>query len=81
MEKFLRGVFSWKTKDRKKAMAKAKAAPKEKAAPKAKAKAKKVDIGAAVKGVLERAKESNASDNVVYTISGSDYKMLEELVG
>lgn len=79
MEKFLRGVFSWKTKDRKKAMAKAKAAPKEKAAPKAKA--KKVDIGAAVKGVLERAKESNASDNVVYTISGSDYKMLEELVG
>ena len=79
MEKFLRGVFSWKTKDRKKAMAKAKAAPKEKAAPKAKA--KKVDIGAAVKGVLERAKESNASDNVVYTISGADYKMLEELVG
>jgi hypothetical protein len=79
VEKFLRGVFSWKTKDRKKAMAKAKAAPKEKAAPKAKA--KKVDIGAAVKGVLERAKESNASDNVVYTISGSDYKMLEELVG
>lgn len=79
MEKFLRGVFSWKTKDRKKAMAKAKAAPKEKAAPKAKA--KKVDIGAAVKGVLERAKESNASDSVVYTISGSDYKMLEELVG
>lgn len=79
MEKFLRGVFSWKTKDRKKAMAKAKAAPKEKAAPKAKA--KKVDIGAAVKGVLERAKESNASDNVVYTISASDYKMLEELVG
>lgn len=64
-------------------MAKAKAAPKEKAAPKAKAKAKakKVDIGAAVKGVLERAKESNASDNVVYTISGADYKMLEELVG
>ena len=64
-------------------MAKAKAAPKEKAAPKAKAKAKakKVDIGAAVKGVLERAKESNASDNVVYTISASDYKMLEELVG
>ena len=79
MEKFLRGVFSWKTKDRKKAMAKAKAAPKEKAAPKAKA--KKVDIGAAVKGVLERAKEANASDNVVYTISGADYKMLEELVG
>jgi len=79
VEKFLRGVFSWKTKDRKKAMAKAKAAPKEKAAPKAKA--KKVDIGAAVKGVLERAKESNASDSVVYTISGSDYKMLEELVG
>ena len=77
MEKFLRGVFSWKTKDRKKAMAKAKAAPKEKAAPKA----KKVDIGAAVKSVLERAKESNASDSVVYTISGSDYKMLEELVG
>ena len=58
-------------------MAKAKAAPKEKAAPKA----KKVDIGAAVKSVLERAKESNASDSVVYTISGSDYKMLEELVG
>ena len=79
MEKFLRGVFSWKTKDRKKAMAKAKAAPKEKAAPKAKA--KKVDIGAAGKGVLGRAKESNASDNVVYTISGADYKMLEELVG
>ena len=62
-------------------MAKAKAAPKEKAAPKAKAKAKKVDIGAAVKGVLERATESNASDSVVYTISGADYKMLEELVG
>ena len=58
-------------------MAKAKAAPKEKAAPKA----KEVDIGAAVKSVLERAKESNASDNVVYTISGADYKMLEELVG
>mgnify|MGYP003130968835 CR=1 FL=1 len=58
-------------------MAKAKAAPKEKAAPKA----KKVDIGAAVKSVLERAKESNASDSVVYTISGADYKMLEELVG
>ena len=64
-------------------MAKAKAAPKEKAAPKA----KKVDAGfcpncsTAVKSVLERAKESNASDNVVYTISASDYKMLEELVG
>ena len=77
MEKFLRGVFSWKNKDRKKAMAKAKAAPKEKAAPKAKA--KKVDIGAAVKGVLERAKESNASDNVVYTISASDYDAMKEL--
>jgi hypothetical protein len=66
-------------------MAKAKAAPKEKAAPKAKA--KKVDAGlcpncsTAVKGVLERATESNASDSVVYTISGADYKMLEELVG
>ena len=70
-------------------MAKAKAAPKakEKAAPKAKAKAKKVDAGlcpncsTAVKSVLDRAKESNASDSVVYTISGADYKMLEELVG
>ena len=67
------------------AMAKAKAAPKEKAAPKAKA--KKVDAGlcpncsTAVKSVLDRAKESNASDSVVYTISGADYKMLEELVG
>ncbi len=66
-------------------MAKAKAAPKEKAAPKAKA--KKVDAGlcpncsTAVKSVLGRAKESNASDNVVYTIRASDYKMLEELVG
>ena len=66
-------------------MAKAKAAPKEKAAPKAKA--KKVDAGlcpncsTAVKSVLDRAKESNASDSVVYTISGADYKMLEELVG